>query len=188
MTSDPTLAASVRPLNIVSVGALETIPDAMLRGPDTFVASSLRDVARALEAAQSAQTGGPTVARAIDLIGHSTRDHQLLRLGSTVVDALDLTVLRFFEGIARSGLVLGIGAVCLRLLGCETAMSPSGQRTMRILASVLGIRVYGSRKRLSRMHHNHLGFDPRFQHVLVSAIERKAPWLQLAARSEPSLI
>jgi hypothetical protein len=188
MTSDAARAAKLRPLNIISVGALETIPAAMLRGPETFVASSLRDMTRALEAARSAQTGEPPVARAIDLIGHSTRDHQLLRLGSTVVDALDLTVLRFFEDIARSGILPSVGAACLRLLGCETAMSPSGQRTMRILTSVLGIRVYGSRKRLSRMHHTELGFDPRFQHVLVEAVERKAPWSQLSARSEPSLL
>ena len=185
MTSDRATAPSVRPLNIVSVGALETVPDAMLRGPNTFVATSLRDVTRALEAQLATQGGAPGVAAvAIDLVGHSTRDHQLLRLGSSVVDALDLTVLRFFERIARSGVLRNIGAACLRLLGCETAMSPSGQRTMRILTSVLGIRVYGSRKRLSRMHHTELGFDPRFQHVLVEAVDRKAPWRQLAARMD----
>ena len=111
---------------------------------------------------------------AVDLVGHSTRDHQLLRLGATVIDALDLGVLRFFEGIARSGRLREIGAVCVRLLGCETAMSPSGQRTMRILSATLGVPVYGSRKRLSRTHHTERGFNPVFQHVLVEAAPRNA--------------
>jgi len=181
------LAVHLRPLNIVSVGALETVPDAMLRGRNTFIATSLLDVTRALESSLAALGGERRGERrdaelAIDLVGHSTRDHQLLRLGATVVDALDLTVLRFFESIARSGILQEVGAACLRLLGCETAMSPSGQRTMRMLASALGIRVYGSRKRLSRMHHTELGFDPRFQHVLVEAVERRTPWRQLVAR------
>jgi hypothetical protein len=73
-----------------------------------------------------------------------------------------------------------INAVCLRLLGCETALSASGQRTMRLLAAALGMPVYGTCKRISRMHHDEQGFDPRFQHVLVEAAPRR-PWLQLAA-------
>jgi hypothetical protein len=169
------------PLNIVSVGALETIPDGMARAANTFLATSLSDLTRALEI----QAARPRVAAvAVDLVGHSTRDHQLLRLGSTVVDALDVGVLRTFEGIARSGVLRELHAVCLRLLGCETATSPSGQRTMRMLRSVLAIPVYGSRKRLSRMHHTELGFNPVFQHVLVEAAQRNAPWLQLGAQQD----
>jgi hypothetical protein len=166
-------------LSIVSVGALETIPEAMLRAERTMVASSLADLVRALEA----ELARPRAAAlAIDLIGHSTRDHQLLRLGATVIDALDLGVLRTFEAIARAGILGELRTVCLRLLGCETARSPSGQRTMRILRTVLGVPVLGSRTRLSRMHHGALGFDPRFQHVLVEAARRDAPWQQLAGR------
>ncbi len=169
-TLDPT------PLNIVSAQALETVPEAMLRAASTFVATSLQDVARALEI----QASRPRVASlAIDLVGHSTRDHQLLRLGASTIDALDGTVLRFFERIAGSGILSDVNAVCLRLLGCETAMSPSGQRTMRLLASALRLPVYGTRKRLSRMHHTEIGFDPRFQHVLVEAVQRRTPWRSL---------
>ena len=166
-------------LSIVSVGALETIPEAMLRAERTVVASSLADLVSALEA----ELARPRVAAlAIDLIGHSTREHHLLRLGATVIDALDLGVLRTFEAIARRGILVELRAACLRLLGCETARSPSGQRTMRILRSVLGVPVLGSRRRLSRMHHGALGFDPRFHHVLVEAARRDAPWQQLAGR------
>lgn len=161
------------PLNIVSAQALETVPAAMLRAPTTFVATSLADVTRAIEA----QRARPRVAAlAIDLVGHSTRDHRLLRLGASTIDALDGGVLRFFERIAQSGILGDLRVVCLRLLGCETALSPSGQRTMRLLSAVLRIPVYGARKRLSRMHHTAIGFDPRFQHVLVEAARRWTPW------------
>jgi hypothetical protein len=118
------------------------------------------------------QAGRPRApALAIDRIGHSTRDHQLLRLGATPIDALDRGVLRFFERLAQSGLLRELNTVCLRLLGCETANSPSGRRTLRLLASVLELPVYGAKKRLSRLHHTNHGFDPRFQHVLVEAKE-----------------
>ena len=161
------------PLNLVSVGALETVPLAMLQAANTFVVASLHQVTGALEIHAARPRVG---AMAIDLVGHSTRDHQLLRLGSSTIDALDLGVLRFFEAIARSGVLRELNAACLRLLGCETALSPSGQRTMRLLASTLGIPVYGARKRLSRTHHTERGFDPRFEHVLVAAHPRKTPW------------
>jgi hypothetical protein len=169
---DPTL------LNIVSARALETVPEAMMRAPNTFIATSLHDVTRALEV----QAARPRVAGlAVDLVGHSTRDHLLLRLGSTTIDALDLGVLRFFEAVACSGILQDINATCLRLIGCETAMSPSGQRTMRLLTCVLRMPVYGTRKRISRTHHNELGFDPVFRHVLVEARQRRVPWQKLAA-------
>jgi hypothetical protein len=154
------------PLHIVSSRALDVVPATMLRAPTTVVAASLHDVTRALTA-QAARP--PTSPIAIDLVGHSTSAHQLLRLGSTVIDALDLAVFRFFEAIGRSGILRDINAVCLRLLGCETATSPCGVRTMRLLSSVLEIPVYGSRKRLSRTHHTAQGFNPIFRHVLVDA-------------------
>ena len=161
------------------MGALETIPEAMLRAERTVVTTSLDDLVPALEA----ERARPRVAAlAIDLIGHSTHDHRLLRLGATVIDALDLRVLRTFEAIARSGLVGELRTTCLRLLGCETARSPSGQRTMRILRTVVGVPVLGSRTRLSRMHHGALGFDPRFRHVLVEAARRDAPCQQLVGQ------
>jgi hypothetical protein len=147
------------PLNIVSAGALETISEPMARAANTFIVTSLPGMTHALEV----QAARPRVAAlAVDLVGHSTRDHQLLRLGSTTIDALDLGVLRFFERVARSGILCDINAVCLRLLGCETATSPSGQRTMRLLTSVLKIPVYGTRKRIMRTHYTERGFHPLF--------------------------
>ena len=89
----------------------------------------------------------------------------------------DLGVRRFFEDVARSGVLREVNAVCLRLIGCETARSPSGQRTLRLLAALLAMPVYGTRKRISRMHNTQAGFDPRFQHVLVEVAPRRPPWL-----------
>jgi hypothetical protein len=154
-------------LNVVSDGALETVSAAMRRAANTFVVSSLAGLRSVLEF----QLARPCAAAlSLDLIGHSTRDHQLLRLGATTIDALDLGVLRFFEGLGRSGILRELNIACLRLLGCETAMTPSGQRTLRLLASALRVPVHGSRKRLSRMHHTTLGFDPRFQHLLIGMV------------------
>src|SRR5262245_42442139 len=95
-------ASSATALSIVSTRALETIPAAMASAPRTVIAASIDDLPRALEV----QAARPRVAAmTIDLIGHSTRDHHLLRLGATVIDALDLGVLRLFEAIVRSGVL-----------------------------------------------------------------------------------
>jgi hypothetical protein len=170
----PAPASSTTALSVVSNRALETIPAALLRAPGTVVAASLDDLPRALEV----QAARPRVAAlTVDLLGHSTRDHHLLRLGSTVIDALDLGVLRRFEAIARSGVLRAINAVGLRLLGCETARSPSGQRTMRLLAEVLAMPVHGTRKIIGRAHHTEHGFRPMFHHVLVEAPRRRTPSL-----------
>lgn len=163
-------AAALTSLNIVSAGALETIPEGMRRASNTVIVASLQDLTHALEVHAAA----PRVeALTVDLVGHSTRDHQLLRLGTTTIDALDLGVLRFFEGLARSSALRELNVACVRLLGCETAISGSGQRTLRLLASVLGIPVYGTLKRIRRTHHTERGFNPVFQHILVEASPRR---------------
>ena len=64
---------------------------------------------------------------------------------------------------------LEVVAVCL--LGCETAVSPSGKRTLRLLARTLGIPVFGAIKPLMKSHYSKLGFDPAFACVLVEASE-----------------
>ena len=59
----------------------------------------------------------------------------------------------------------------MRLLGCETAVSPSGQRTLRLLARTLGIPAFGAIKPLMKSHYDELGFNPAFAKVLVEAFE-----------------
>jgi hypothetical protein len=98
----------------------------------------------------------------LDLIGHSTRDHHLLRLGNTPIDMLDRQVARFFRDLADEGLLarLHIGAV--RLLGCQTAVTDAGQRTLRL-------PVFGTLTPLLKSHSNAGGFDPAFSHLLAEA-------------------
>jgi hypothetical protein len=62
---------------------------------------------------------------------------------------------------------LGIGAV--RLLGCQTAVTDAGQRTIRLLSRALRLPVYGTLVTLHASHWQADGFNPAFSHVLVEA-------------------
>jgi hypothetical protein len=105
----------------------------------------------------------------LDLIGHSTRDHHLLRLGATPIDMLDRQVARFFRALAEDQLLPRLQIVAVRLLGCETAVTDGGQRTLRMLAHTLDVPVYGTTVRLLKSHSNTDGFNPAFSHILVEA-------------------
>jgi len=105
----------------------------------------------------------------LDLTGHSTRDHHLLRLGDDRM--LDPVVARFFRSLAAEHLLSRLGVVAVRLLGCETAASPSGKRTLRLLARTLRIPVFGAIKPLMKSHYDKLGFNPAFAQILVEASE-----------------
>lgn len=105
----------------------------------------------------------------LDLIGHSTRHHHLLRLGGTPIDLLEPAVARFFRTVARDGLLDAGKIVAVRLLGCETAVTEAGQRTLRMLAQILRLPAYGTRVPLLKSHSNEAGFNPVFSHLLVEA-------------------
>lgn len=126
----------------------------------------MRDVLASLPTAEAAHS--------LDLMGHSTRDMHLLRFGKTVVDMADVRIATFFDTLRREHLGrLRIEAV--RLLGCETAVTIVGQRTMRALARTLGVRVLGSRKPLYKTHYAPDGFCPAFQTALIEATELPNP-------------
>jgi hypothetical protein len=57
------------------------------------------------------------------------------------------------------------------LLGCDAAVSPSGRRTLRLLARTLGLPVFGSVKPLMKSHYDERGFNAAFAHILVEASE-----------------
>jgi hypothetical protein len=153
-------------LNLVTADALDVIPVAMRYAAGTSIAASLDALPPVLEA-QAAHWRGTAIELDIDLVGHSTRDHQILRIGATAIDTLDLGVRRFFEQLARTGLLGAVNAASLRLLGCETAVSPSGQRTLRTLAAILRNPVYGTCKRLFKSHYSAQGFHPQFRSALI---------------------
>jgi len=105
----------------------------------------------------------------LDLIGHSTAEHHLLRLGSTPIDMLNWSVADFFRDLAAADLLSRLGITSVRLLGCETAVSEAGQRTLRMLSAVLRLPVYGTSKPLMKSHSDAEGFRSAFSHLLIEA-------------------
>jgi hypothetical protein len=105
----------------------------------------------------------------LDLLGHSTREHHLLRLGDTPINMLDPNVARFFHALSEDRLLQRLRIVAVRLLGCETAVTDAGQRTLRMLARTLGLPVFGTLKPLLKSHSDANGFDPAFAHILIEA-------------------
>ena len=59
--------------------------------------------------------------------------------------------------------------VAVRLLGCETAVTDSGRRTLRMLARALGRPVFGTLVPLLKSHSNANGFNPAYAHLLVDS-------------------
>jgi hypothetical protein len=125
----------------------------------------------------------PSPERYLDLRGHSTRNGKLLRLGETVIDMCHPSVDGFFRELARDGVLARTNVVGVRLLGCETAVQDTGQLTMRLLARVLGVRVYGAKKPLLRSHHDEAGFHRAFEHILVESSELPDRWRRMLQRS-----
>jgi hypothetical protein len=111
----------------------------------------------------------------LDLIGHSTREHRLLRLGRTPIDMLDPYVARFFGALAETRLLARAEIVSVRLLGCETAVTDAGRRTLRMLSWTLRLPLFGTLKPLLKSHSNAAGFDPVFSHLLVEFPYPMAP-------------
>jgi hypothetical protein len=111
----------------------------------------------------------PATRATLDLLGHSTREHHLLRLGDTPIDMLNPRVARFFRALADAQLLERLGIVAVRLLGCETAVTDSGQRTLCMLARTLRLPVFGTLVPLLRSHSNADGFNPAYAHLLVEA-------------------
>jgi len=140
---------------------------AVARCADLHRANSLADLRAVLER----RLDGATSPVTLHLLGHSTRDHHLLRLGDDRVDMLDPVVARFFRALADDQLLPRLEVFALRVLGCETAVSPDCQRTLRLLARTLGIPVFGSIKPLMKRQYDKLDFNPAFAHILVEASE-----------------
>jgi len=159
------MADRVVSLNIISPDAQSLFFGTVARCEVLHPAGSLADLRALLEANLGASARPLT----IDLIGHSTREHHLLRLGDTAINMFDPVVARFFQTLADDHLLQRLGVAVVRLLGCETAVTPSGRRTMRLLASTLGVSVFGATKPLMKSHYDKLGFNPAFAHILVEA-------------------
>jgi hypothetical protein len=154
------------PLNVASPDcAEEFFAGAIARCVTLRRAASLAELREVLEHCLD----DPAQPVTLDLIGHSTRGHRLLRLGRTPINMLDPQVAGFFTTLARDQLLTRLHVTAVRLLGCETAVTDAGQRTLRVLSHTLGLPVFGTRKPLFKTHSNSAGFDPAFAHVLIEA-------------------
>jgi hypothetical protein len=159
------VSGRVASLNVISPDAEGLFFGPVARCADLHRASSLGDLRAVLERLPD----GPASPLTLDLIGHSTRDHHLLRLGDDRVDMLDAAVARFFRSVADERLLPRLGVVAVRLLGCETAVSNCGRRTLRLLSRTLGLPVFGATRPLMKSHYDERGFNPAFAQVLVEA-------------------
>jgi hypothetical protein len=157
----------VASLNVISPDTIDLFFGPVARCAVLHRAGSLTELRAVLEG-RLAGTQAPCT---LDLIGHSTRDHHLLRLGDEAVDMLNPFAARFFRTLAADCLLPRLGVTAVRLLGCETAVSPGGQRTLRLLARTLRLPVFGTNRTLMKSHYDEHGFNPAFAHVLVEAAE-----------------
>jgi hypothetical protein len=122
----------------------------------------------------------------LDLIGHSTRDHHLLRLGDTPINMLDQQVARFFRALAEEHLLVRLQIVAVRLLGCQTAVTDAGQRTLRMLSQTLRLPVFGTQVPLLKSHSNAQGFDPAFSHILIEVSDLPDSYRHAAGPTAPT--
>ena len=154
------------PLNVASPDcAEEFFAGAAARCVTLRHAASLAELREVLEHCLD----DPAQSVTLDLIGHSTRGHRLLRLGQTPIDMLDPHVAGFFAALARDRLLARLHVTAVRLLGCETAVTDAGQRTLRMLSQTLRLPVFGTCKPLLKSHSDSAGFNPAFAHILIEA-------------------
>lgn len=158
---DATVTAS---LNVISPDAEHVFFGLIERLTGLHRASSLAELRAVLE-----RVDRPDAPITLDLIGHSTRDHHLLRLGDDRVDMLEPAVARFFRSLVADGLLERLNVAAVRLLGCETAVAAGGKRTMRLLAAAIGRPVFGATRTLGKSHYDERGFNPVFGRILVEA-------------------
>ncbi len=131
--------------------------------------------------------GAPVRPRTLDLIGHSTADHSLLVLGDWVIDASSPTVTAFFREVADHDVLPRLGITAVRLLGCLTANTAAGRRTMCALADILGVEVWGTKDVVYSVHYDRGGFAEERTFCLVSSTELRddARHASLHVRGEP---
>lgn len=124
-------------------------------------------LSRLLDAARATPITMPP--KTLDLIGHSIPVSSLLQLGDWILDAESPTLLAFFRGLADLDVLPRLGVHAVRLLGCNTAATPAGRRTITTLADILGLEVHGTSNMIYGGHYDEHGFAHRWRFLLVSS-------------------
>ena len=104
-----------------------------------------------------ASTAAPAP-KTLDLIGHTIAG-KLLSIGDWVIDASSARVRAYFRELADLEVMTRLGIHSVRLLGCMTAESTSGRRTICTLSEILGIEVFGTRDLIFADHYRDSGFS-----------------------------
>ena len=125
--------------------------------------------------------------KSLDLIGHTTAG-KLLAIGDWVIDTSNPAVSAFFRELADLDVLPRLGIHAVRLLGCVTAESGPGRRTMCALSELLGIEVYGTRELIYAAHYGPSGFIADELLACSSDLRREAlePWV--ATLSGPRIL
>jgi len=109
--------------------------------------------------------------KTLDLIGHSVPGTSLLQLGEWIIDASSPTVTAFFRELADFNILPRLGIHAVRLLGCNTACTEAGKRTLLSLSDILGMEVWGTSNMTFANHYTANGFNPDWRFLLVSATD-----------------
>jgi hypothetical protein len=135
-----------------------------------------------------AQRDGATcVPKTLDLIGHSNPGQSLLVLGDWVIDASRTSVTAFFRELLDNDVLPRLGIHSMRLLGCHTADTEDGRKTICELSNILGLEVYGTRHLIYSAHYDRDGFRDDCTHALVcsSDLRRDVVEPSVAMAGEP---
>jgi hypothetical protein len=129
----------------------------------------------------------PVVPKTLDLIGHSTADSSLLKLGDWVIDAANAAVTAFFHELADLDVLPRLGVYAVRLLGCQTAETEHGRATMCALSDIIELEVYGTTDLIFASHYDRHGFKDDRDFVLTSStdVRRKTRPPQELLRGSP---
>jgi hypothetical protein len=112
----------------------------------------------------SAASGPAGQGQTLDLVGYATPD-KLLAFGDWTIDADDRAVVAFFRELAEHEVLPRLGIAAVRLLGSLTGATSRGMGSLRTLAKLLGVEVYGTTELVFASHFK----DGRFVGSLVAS-------------------
>lgn len=92
---------------------------------------------------QAAACRPPRARRRLDLVAHTATKDALLRLGRSLIDMRDDTVVAIAQQIAEEHLLARLGIQEVRIIGCSSSRTEAAKETMRALHDVLQVPVSG---------------------------------------------
>ena len=113
--------------------------------------------------------GAEVSRKSLDLIGHTRTSAALLSLGDWVIDVANPTTTAFFRGLADHAVLPRLGVDAVRLLGCNTATTAAGRATIRKLAELLELEVFGASQLLCSAHWAAAGLRSEWSFLLAEA-------------------